>query len=151
MQKQITSLVFCGLFFCRFYISSVFFFVLIRFLGKKMNWVSKELRQMARGQDCLINSPMCNHNAETTVLCHGRKGKGMALKACDSDAVFGCSDCNYYTDQSGAQREEIDAYWESAKLRMAVRIQNIAQSVTGWNLKQIETANKWLKLNEGEK
>ena len=116
-----------------------------------MNWESKTLRQMARGQDCLINSPMCNHNAETTVLCHGRKGKGMALKACDSDAVFGCSDCNYYTDQSGAQREEIDAYWESAKLRMAVRIQNIAQSVTGWNLKQIETANKWLKLNEGEK
>ena len=43
-----------------------------------MNWVSKELRQMARGQDCLINSPMCNHNAETTVLCHGRKGTGMA-------------------------------------------------------------------------
>ena len=40
---------------------------------------------------------------------------------------------------------------KSAKLRMAVRMQNIAQSVTGWNLKQIETANKWLKLNEGEK
>lgn len=116
-----------------------------------MNWVSKELRQMARGQDCLINSPMCNHNAETTVLCHGRKGKGMALKACDSDAVFGCSGCNHYTDQSGAQREEIDAYWESAKLRMTVRLRQIVESVTGWNLKQIETANKWLKLNEGEK
>ena len=66
----------------------------------------------------------------------------MALKACDSDAVFGCSGCNYYTDQIGAQREEIDAYWESAKLRMAVRMQQIAQSVAGWNLKQIETANK---------
>ena len=116
-----------------------------------MNWVSKELRQMALRQDCLINSPRCNRNAETTVLCHGRKGKGMALKACDSDAVFGCSGCNYYTDQSGAPREEIGAYWESAKLRMAVRMTQIAESVTGWNLKQIETANKWLKLNEGEK
>ena len=115
-----------------------------------INWESKTLRQMARGQDCLINSPMCNHNRDTVVLCHGRKGKGMALKACDSDAVFGCSGCNYYTDQSGAPREEIEAYWESAKLRMAVRMQQIAQSVTGWKFKQIETANKWLKLNEGE-
>ena len=116
-----------------------------------MNWVSKTLRQMARGQDCLINSPTCNHNAETTVLCHGRKGKGMALKACDSDAVFGCSDCNYYTDQSGAQREEIDAYWESAKLRMAARLRQIVESVTGWKPKQIDAAKQWLKLNGWEK
>ena len=94
---------------------------------------------------------MCNHNAETTVLCHGRKGKGMALKACDSDAVFGCSDCNYYTDQSGAQREEIDAYWESAKLRMAVRLRQIVESVTGWKPKQIDAAKQWLKLNGWEK
>lgn len=115
-----------------------------------MNWESKTLRQMADRQDCLINSPRCNRNAETTVLCHGRKGKGMALKACDSDAVFGCSGCNYYTDQSGAPREEIDAYWESAKLRMAVRMQQIAQSVTGWKFKQIETAQKWLELNGWE-
>lgn len=115
-----------------------------------MNWESKTLRQMADRQDCLINSPMCNHNAETTVLCHGRKGKGMALKACDSDAVFGCSGCNHYTDQSGAPREEIDAYWESAKLRMTVRMKQIAESVTGWNARQIVVSVKWLLMNGWE-
>lgn len=67
----------------------------------KMNWVSKTLRQMARGQDCLINSPMCNHNAETTVLCHGRKGKGMALKACE-----GKYEENMKHSGTLAQREE---------------------------------------------
>ena len=112
-----------------------------------MNWVSKELRQMARGERCLINSPMCNHNPETVVLCHGRKGKGMGLKACDSDTVFGCSGCNHYTDQSGVPREEIDHYWELGKKRMADRLVEILHSVTGFKPKQKAAAREWLFRN----
>ena len=111
-----------------------------------MNWVSKKLRSMARGEDCLINSPMCNHNPETVVLCHGRRGKGMGIKSCDSDTVFGCSGCNTYTDQSGAPRDEIDAYWESGKIKMANRMQSI--EVSGQKQAERDVAAKWLLLNE---
>ena len=102
---------------------------------------------MARGEDCLINSPMCNHNPETVVLCHGRKNKGMALKADDSDTVFGCSGCNTYTDQSGAPRAEIDLYWESGKIKMTNRMTNVAESFYR-KPKDREAAQEWLKLNE---
>lgn len=111
-----------------------------------MNWVSDKLRKMAQGENCLINSPMCNHNPETVVLCHGRKGKGMGLKACDSDTVFGCSGCNTFTDQSGAPRDEIDAYWESGKIRMANRMMNI--EVSGRRQAERDVAAHWLLLNE---
>ena len=112
-----------------------------------MNWVSKKLRSMARGEDCLINSPMCNHNPETVVLCHGRRGKGMGIKSCDSDTIFGCSGCNTYTDQSGAPREEIDLYWESGKVRMANRMENIIDSISRKQSER-DAAAKWLLLNE---
>ena len=114
-----------------------------------MNWVSKHLRKMARGERCLINSPMCNHNRDTVVLCHGRKGKGMGLKACDSDTVFGCSGCNHYTDQSGVPREEIDLCWIDAKARMALLMIEINGSVTGWKQKHKEAALGWLERNRG--
>ena len=112
-----------------------------------MNWVSKHLRQMARGEACLINSPLCNHNSETVVLCHGRKGKGMGLKSCDSDAVFGCSDCNHYTDAHHAPRAEKDLYWESGKIKMTNSMTNIAESFYR-KPKDREAAQKWLKLNK---
>ena len=111
-----------------------------------MNWVSKHLRKMARGERCLINSPMCNHNRDTVVLCHGRKGKGMGLKACDSDTVFGCSGCNTYTDQSGSPRAEIDLYWESGKTKMITRMMQIAESFTRKPADRA-TAEKYLELN----
>ena len=114
-----------------------------------MNWVSKHLRSMARGERCLINSPICNHNPETVVLCHGRKGKGLALKSCDSDTVFGCSDCNHYTDQYNAPREQKDVYWISGKIRMANRMVSISESM-GRKPKDRQTAIEWLERQENE-
>ena len=40
---------------------------------------------------------------------------------------------------------------KSAKLRMAVRLRQIVESVTGWKPKQIDAAKQWLKLNGWEK
>lgn len=68
------------------------------------------LLRMARGKPCLIRSPICNHDTETTVACHGggvANGKGMAYKVSDARTCWGCSACNHYTDAyGGATREQ---------------------------------------------
>lgn len=63
-----------------------------------------KLRELARGKPCLIRIPgVCNHNPETTVLCHLRMAgiSGMGLKANDLLGAWGCSDCHRYCDTHG--------------------------------------------------
>ncbi len=59
-----------------------------------------DLRKEARGRPCMIRLPgVCNHNPETTVLCHDN-GAGMGLKADDNDAAaWGCFDCHNEVDR----------------------------------------------------
>jgi hypothetical protein len=62
------------------------------------------LLRMAKGMPCLIRSPICNFDTETTVACHGggvANGKGMAYKVSDALTCWGCSACNHYTDAYG--------------------------------------------------
>ena len=66
-------------------------------LTKPQRHQSKKLRDSARGQDCLIRSPKCNGDPETTVLCH-LGGGGMATKQSDYKAAFGCSSCHDLVD-----------------------------------------------------
>lgn len=60
------------------------------------------IRRAARGQDCTIEIPgICNSNPDTTVLCHSNQladGKGLGLKAPDTEACFGCSACHDVLD-----------------------------------------------------
>ena len=63
-----------------------------------MSYKSKKLRNSARLAPCLLRSPDCNCNIETTVLCHDNSissGKGMGVKAHDYFAFLGCSDCHF--------------------------------------------------------
>lgn len=68
------------------------------------------LLSMASGRPCLIRSPICNYDPETTVACHGggvASGKGMAYKVSDALTCWGCSACNHYTDAyAGATRQQ---------------------------------------------
>ena len=66
-----------------------------------MGIYSKKLRDSARGQQCTFRIPgICNHDPETTVLCHIRdETKGMGNKALDISAAFGCSACHTAIDQ----------------------------------------------------
>lgn len=58
------------------------------------------LRKSARGQNCMIRYPgVCNHNPETTVLCHFRMFSGVSLKPDDMQGAFGCSDCHAEADR----------------------------------------------------
>jgi len=69
---------------------------------KKSRAKSTPVRRAARGRDCtLMLLGVCNRDPATTVLCHSNRladGKGMGLKAPDSAACFGCSDCHDVLD-----------------------------------------------------
>ena len=60
------------------------------------------IRKAASGQDCTLRIPgVCNFDPDTTVLCHSNNladGKGMGLKAPDTEACFGCSACHDVLD-----------------------------------------------------
>lgn len=73
-------------------------------IAKNPRYVDRHLLDMARGRPCLLQSPICNHDTETTVACHGAgvaAGKGMGYKVGDQLTVWGCSQCNHYTDAYG--------------------------------------------------
>lgn len=60
------------------------------------------IRRAAKDQDCTLRIPgVCNYNPATTVLCHSNfleHGKGLGLKAPDTEACFGCSACHDVLD-----------------------------------------------------
>ena len=57
---------------------------------------SSAIRDSARGQECQLRMPWCNHNPETVVLCHIRLygGAGVGSKPVDLHAYYGCSECH---------------------------------------------------------
>lgn len=59
-------------------------------------FVSRVLRQFAKGQECQMKSDWCNGDTATVVLCHSRRraGAGMAEKPHDFWGYHGCSDCH---------------------------------------------------------
>jgi hypothetical protein len=65
--------------------------------GPKMT----KLRRAAKGQTCTLRLDCCNHNPETTSLCHIRAfgWAGTAEKPHDFLAVFACSDCHDALDR----------------------------------------------------
>jgi len=60
------------------------------------------IRRAARNQECQLQIlGVCNGDPSTTVLCHSNQlaaGKGMGLKAPDTEACFGCSSCHDVLD-----------------------------------------------------
>lgn len=66
-----------------------------------MRIISQKLRDSARGEECTFQIPgRCNHNPETTVLCHlPDESNGMGMKADDVSSAFGCSACHDVIDR----------------------------------------------------
>jgi len=57
---------------------------------------SKKIRDSANGEECTLNSPVCNHDPTTVVFCHLNEqfaGKGLGLKAMDI-GFYGCYNCH---------------------------------------------------------
>jgi len=82
------------------------------------------IRRSARGEACTMLIPgICNGDPSTTVLCHSNRladGKGMGLKAPDTEACYGCSACHDVLDgrrplPSWLTREVLDKAFDRAR------------------------------------
>lgn len=106
---------------------------------------NRALLDMARQKPCLIRSPLCNNNPETTVACHGSglaNGKGMGYKVHDWLTVWGCSDCNHYTDAyKEASPSEKRQAWQRGHKKQVVEWGTIVDLKLG-KQKEINAA-KW--------
>jgi len=74
----------------------------------KQNKITKS----ARGEDCTLLLGDCS-SAETVVLCHIGKNRGMAYKCNDIFAVYACSSCHDIIDgrkPSQYSKLELDSY-----------------------------------------
>ncbi len=70
---------------------------------------SQALRDAARGAPCMVRSPWCNDNPETTVLAHSdalEDGNGWGCKGHDADAFAACFDCHRYIGEARQGTEE---------------------------------------------
>lgn len=85
---------------------------------------STPIRQSARGEDCTLMIPgVCNWQPETVVLCHSNRlhdGKGMGLKAPDTEACYGCAACHDVLDgrrplPAGLTRDHLGQMFDRAR------------------------------------
>jgi len=90
-----------------------------------MGIISQKLRDSAKGRQCTFRIPgVCNHNPETTVLCHApTQFGGMGTKGHDFLAAFGCSACHEALDQRNIiPVVKIYLYW----------FQGLSETLTIW-------------------
>ena len=75
----------------------------------------KKIRDSARGQECTIQSPWCNHLPETVVFAHyGTPGeKGIGLKPDDTSGAYACSSCHDALDGRTHWRTKDTRYIET--------------------------------------
>lgn len=66
-------------------------------------FVSRKLRQFAKGQECTLQMPGCNFDTSTTVLCHVRlfQRAGVGEKPHDFLGFHGCSHCHANESDAG--------------------------------------------------
>ena len=70
----------------------------------------KNLRKAAKGRDCQVRIPgICNHDPETVVLAHIRRGgiAGVGIKGTDLAAVLACSSCHDVVDGRGRGADSV--------------------------------------------
>lgn len=100
-------------------------------IPKRDYWRSPSYRAMARDKPCmLVLDGICCRDWATTVLAHsnrGADGKGGAIKACDSRAVWACVTCHSWLDQGGAPAAQKEAAWEAAFGRQVLALEEITR------------------------
>lgn len=80
--------------------------------GKKKKvrpYVSKKIRQSAKGEACTLRIPgICNNNPETVVLCRVNSAKkGMGNKSLDIHSYYGCASCHRIETANKADPKDI--------------------------------------------
>ena len=80
-----------------------------------------KITESARGQECQVRLiGICNHNDETTVFAHYRKGGlgGMGKKPKDIFGAYACSACHDVLD--GRVKAEMDLFTLDSEFKSAV-------------------------------
>lgn len=75
-------------------------------MQKRTRFRSRKILDAAKGEECLINSPVCNYDSSTVVACHSNEsddGKGTGQKADDCFVAFGCSACHTWLDKMDSE------------------------------------------------
>lgn len=95
----------------------------------KSSLQKKKIRESARGEECTLNiAGICNHNTETTVLCHlPDESHGIAKKSDDVSSAYGCSACHDLIDGRDNKKwsfkpEDIEWYMRRAQTRTLRRL-----------------------------
>jgi len=91
-------------------------------LSKNNNLRSKKIRNSANGEDCTMNSPVCNYDSSTVVFCHLNEqfaGKGLGLKSVDI-GFYGCYNC--HTKYDSGKLEDEYFYLLRAVIRTWLRL-----------------------------
>lgn len=78
----------------------------------------------ARGQECQIRSPFCNHNNETVVFCHLNTA-GMGQKTHNIHGSYGCSKCHDFVDGRLADTRYNYDQREFCHYRGVIKTQNL--------------------------
>jgi hypothetical protein len=127
----------------------------LRAVPKSPRARNQAVLDMARGKPCLLLSPICKPDPETTVACHGAgvaNGKGLGYKTGDHLSVFGCASCNHFTDAfNGATAEQKTAVFDAGMVRQIAawsaiaadpRAKPIHQRAAQWALDQHALASQ---------
>ena len=80
-----------------------------------------KITQSARNEECQVRLiGICNHNSETTVFAHYRKGGlgGMGKKPKDIFGAYACSACHDVHD--GRVKSEMDLFTLDSEFKSAV-------------------------------
>jgi len=81
------------------------------------------IQASAKGEECTFNLGCCNHDRETTVLCHDtRYVLGSSERRCDARASYGCSACHAEMDGEKIAHEIKGYIWDKAKARTHVKL-----------------------------
>jgi hypothetical protein len=92
--------------------------------------VRPDIRESARGEDCLILLPGCPRDPLRTIWSHSRSlraGKGRSLKAIDVLGCYGCTHCDAIYDGQvslppGWTRQMVDLAWFQALEQSMVKL-----------------------------
>lgn len=90
---------------------------------KDIRYQSKCLRDAAKGQPCMLQiDGICNHDDETTVLCHLPDESGTGVMGGKTDdlacTVLGCFECHQWLDRRAHQGVLTDALSRAMVIRV---------------------------------
>lgn len=84
-------------------------------LSKRVPYRNAAILKSAKGEECTLQSPVCNHDRDTVVFCHLNEdfaGKGTSQKADDFAGFYGCSSCH---DLYDVRRQGGGMIWDDSK------------------------------------